>query len=110
MKTDIIISCFGSIAMLVFAVIILKGHGDNLINNFQRLTDEEKAHVNVLRMRILTASLLALVAILLPLNVIATTDIQHLAIVIGTAIVVVVHLVALRFWAGVPLFRTPRKK
>lgn len=110
MKTSILISCFVSVVLLAFAAVILKGQGDRFINNYRDLSDEQKARINVFRMRILTATLLAYVALIVPLAALATTDAQHGAIVIATTVVILAHIFALRFWAGVPWSKRRFKK
>lgn len=110
MKTTILCSIAVSILLLIFAAIIAMGRGDRMINNYRHLTDEQKARINVRRMRITTAVMLVFVAVLIPCNVLAKTDAQHLILVVVTAVGIVGFMLVLRFWAGVPIARKSIRK
>lgn len=110
MKTALLLCCLASVVMLLLAVIVLKGHGDRLVSSYRYLTDEEKARVNVGRMRIVSAATLVFVAVLIPVNALATTDFQHLVIIVVTIVGILALILALHFWAGVPLRSNIRRK
>lgn len=110
MKTTLLLCCLVSVVMLILAVIVLKGHGDRLVSSYRYLTDEEKARVNVGRMRIVSAATLVFVAVLIPVNALATTDFQHLVTIVVTIVGILALILALHFWAGVPLRSNIRRK
>ena len=89
-------------------LIILAGKGDMLISGYNTASPEKKAQYDVKRLRRVTATLLFVIAIILPLHqlYISTLDESQLAVasVVLTAVIVAISII------GVILMNTYCKK
>lgn len=110
MKTAILVSIVLDLFLLVSAVVIFKGKGDWMISNYRRLPAEKKARVNIGRLRVTTALMLVFVAVMMPFNFFAVTEMQHIvgSVIVGVGLLA--SLLVAHFWAGYPFFINPFKK
>ena len=85
------------IVLVLLGVIILKGKGDMLISGYNTLPPEKKAQYDVKRLRRVTAYLLFVIAIMLPLYELyaSTLDESQLALssIVLTVVIVVVGII-----------------
>lgn len=110
MTTIIILAIILDVAFLISAAVILKGKGDWMISNYRSLPADKKARINIGRLRTVVAIMLVFMAIMMPLNLFATTEAQHLAASIVTGLGLLVLLLVAHFWAGYPLAVNPFRK
>lgn len=107
MKFAILLSIAFSIFFVVSAVIILTGKGDWMINNYRQLPEERRAKVNIFRLRKVMAAMLTFIAVIIPFNILAVTEQQHIVLAILTVVALLAFLIAARIWANMPLFFNP---
>ena len=107
MQTAIILSIILDLVFLVSAVIIFKGKGDWMISNNRRLPEERKARINIGRLRMVMALMLVFMAIMMPFNLFAATEPQHIVASVITGVGLLALLIVAYFWAGYPLFVNP---
>lgn len=90
---EFILLVWVSIVLVLLGVIVLIGKGDMLISGYNTLPSEKKAQYDVKRLRRVTAVLLFVIAIMLPLYelCISTLDESQLAV---AAIVLTVVIIA----------------
>ena len=85
------------IVLVLLGVIVLKGKGDMLISGYNTLPPEKKAQYDVKRLRRVTAYLLFVIAIILPLYELyaSTLDESELALssIVLTVVIVVVGII-----------------
>ena len=85
------------IVLVLLGVIILKGKGDMLISGYNTLPPEKKAQYDVKRLRRVTAYLLFVIAIILPLYELyaSTLDESKLAMssIVLTVVIVAVSII-----------------
>lgn len=110
MKTAILVSIVLDLIFLVSAVVIFKGKGDWMISNYRSLPEEKKARVNIGRLRIVVAIMLVFMAVMMPFNFFAVTEMQHIvgSVIVGVGLLA--SLLVAHFWAGYPFFINPFKK
>ena len=86
-----------SVVLVLLGVTILKGKGDMLISGYNTASPEKKAQYDVKRLRRVTATLLFVIAIILPLHqlYISTLDESQLAVasVVLTAVIVAISII-----------------
>ena len=86
-----------SIVLVLLGVIVLKGKGDMLISGYNTLPAEKKAQYDVKRLRRVTAYLLFVIAIILPLYELyaSTLDESKLAMssIVLTVVIVAVSII-----------------
>ncbi|MBO7164554.1 MAG: DUF3784 domain-containing protein [Muribaculaceae bacterium] len=108
MDIALITILFVSLLFIAFGLIILAGKGDMLISGYNTASPEKKAQYDVKRLRRVTATLLFVIAIILPLHqlYISTLDESQLAVasVVLTAVIVAISII------GVILMNTYCKK
>ena len=110
MKTAILVSIVLDLIFLVSAVVIFKGKGDWMISNYRSLPEEKKARINIGRLRIVMAIMLVFMAVEMPFNLLAKSELQHIvgSVIVGVGLLA--SLLVAHFWAGYPFFVNPFKK
>ena len=106
MKTAILVSIVLDLFFLVSAVVIFKGKGDWMISNYRSLP----ARINIGRLRIVMAIMLVFMAVAMPFNLLAKSELQHIvgSVIVGVGLLA--SLLVAHFWAGYPFFVNPFKK
>lgn len=110
MKFTLILVSLLSLFFLVCAFVIAIGKGDWMISNYRSLPEEQKAKVNIGRLRKVMAAMLVFIAAVVPANFFVSNEMQALAVAITMGVVLIGFLIAAHYWAGLPLMVNPFKK
>lgn len=110
MKLTILLSIVLSLFFVVSAVVTFIGKGDWMISNYRHLSDEQKAKINIFRLRKVMGAMLLYIGAIMPLHMFVQNETQMNVLAIVTFIVLVGFLLVARFWAGLPMFVNPFKK
>lgn len=110
MKTTILLSIVLSLFFIGSAFVIFIGKGDWMINNYRYLSDEQKAKINIFRLRKVTGAMLLYIGAIMPLHMFVRNETQMNVLAIVSVIVLLGFLLAARFWAGMPMLVNPFKK
>lgn len=109
-KFMVFLCVFLMLLFIASAVYILTGNGDWMINNYRNLSEEQRARVNIFRLRKVMAAMLVFIAVLMPFTFFAKTEMHHIIVTLVTVIGLVVFLLVARLWANMPLFYNPFSK
>ena len=98
-KFLVFLCVFFTLLCLVSAVYIVKGNGDWMLNNYNRLSPEKKARINIVRLRWLTAALLVYLAVVEPFMIYYRhTSGASVALEVITALVVLAFITLRYTW------------
>lgn len=92
------------------AIIIFIGKGDWMISNYRSLPDEQKARINILRLRKVTGAMLLYIGTIMPLHMFLQNETQMTVLAIVTGVVLLAFLLIAHYWAGMPFFVNPFRK
>ncbi len=96
MNEDVIVLIVVPILLLCLAVVTLMGRGDWMISPIRRMSAEERAKYNLVRVRVVSAVLLIYIAVALPLlYYLQATKYVMLAVIIPPAIL---HFILFYTW------------
>ena len=96
MNEDVIVLIVVPILLLCLAVVTLMGRGDWMISPIRRMSAEERAKYNLVRVRVVSAVLLIYIAVALPLLCyLQATQYVMLAVIIPPAIL---HFILIYTW------------
>ena len=87
---EFILLVWVSIVLVLLGVIVLIGKGDMLISGYNTLPSEKKAQYDVKRLRRVTAMLLFVIAIMLPLYELYISTLNESQIAVATIVLTVV--------------------
>lgn len=87
---EFILLVWVSIVLVLLGVIVLIGKGDMLISGYNTLPSEKKAQYDVKRLRRVTAMLLFVIAIMLPLYELYISTLDESQIAVATIVLTVV--------------------
>ncbi|MBE6314654.1 MAG: DUF3784 domain-containing protein [Bacteroidales bacterium] len=87
---EFILLVWVSIVLVLLGVIVLIGKGDMLISGYNTLPAEKKAQYDVKRLRRVTAMLLFVIAIMLPLYELYISTLNESKIAVATIVLTVV--------------------
>ncbi len=87
---EFILLVWVSIVLVLLGVIVLIGKGDMLISGYNTLPTEKKAQYDVKRLRRVTAMLLFVIAIMLPLYELYISTLNESKIAVATIVLTVV--------------------
>lgn len=87
---EFILLVWVSIVLVLLGVIVLIGKGDMLISGYNTLPSEKKAQYDVKRLRRVTAMLLFVIAIMLPLYELYISILDESQIAVATIVLTVV--------------------
>ncbi|MDO4212463.1 MAG: DUF3784 domain-containing protein [Bacteroidales bacterium] len=92
------------------AIVIFMGKGDWMISNYRHLSEEQKARINIFRLRKVTGAMLLYIGGIMPLHMFVQNETQMNVLAIGTIFVLLGFLLLAHFWAGMPFFINPFRK
>ena len=110
MKFTILLGIALSVFFIGSAIIIFIGKGDWMISNYRHLSDEQKAKINIFRLRKVMGAMLLYIGAIMPLHMFVQSETQMNALAIVSVIVLLGFLLVARFWAGMPMLVNPFKK
>ena len=87
---EFILLVWVSIVLVLLGVIVLIGKGDMLISGYNTLPSEKKAQYDVKRLRRVTAMLLFVIAIMLPLYELYISTLDESQLAVATIVLTVV--------------------
>ena len=90
-----------ALAFIVMAVLILSGKGDGMIAGYNTASEEERAQVNVKRLRLVLANVLILTAVAIPMPVLMgrQNDVRlHLCMGGGIMVITLVAVILANTW------------
>lgn len=90
-----------ALAFIVMAVLILSGKGDGMIAGYNTASEEERAQVNVKRLRLVLANVLILMAVAIPMPVLMgrPNDVRlHLCMGGGIMVIALVAVILANTW------------
>lgn len=109
-KFTIFLCVFLMLLFIVCAITILRGKGDWMICNYRSLPDEQKARINIFRLRKVTGAMLFYIGAIMPLHMFVRNEMQMNALAIASVVILLGFLLLAHFWAGMPLFINPFRK
>lgn len=109
-KFSVFLCVFFTLFFIVCAIAIFIGKGDWMISNYRYLSDEQKAKINIFRLRKVTGAMLLYIGAITPLHMFVRNETQMNVLAIVSVIVLLGFLLAARFWAGMPFFINPFRK
>lgn len=91
MNELMILSIVGTVVAVVAVVVILMGRGDWLISGYNRVSQEQRARYNLLRLRILTAMTLLVIVLFLWISyILNVNEVIKSSVILAIALIVVV--------------------
>ena len=110
MKLTILLCIAFSLFFIGSAIVIFIGKGDWMINNYRHLSDEQKAKVNIFRLRKVTGAMLLYIGAIMPLHMFIRNEMQVTVLAIVTGVVLLAFLLIAHYWAGMPFCVNPFRK
>lgn len=110
MKLTLILISLLSLFFLASAFVIAIGKGDWMISNYRSLPAEQKAKVNIFRLRKVMAAMLVCIAVLLPAHMFVNSETQMMIVAFTMGFVLIGFLIAAHCWAGLPFWINSFKK
>lgn len=110
MKLTILLCIAFSLFFIGSAIVIFIGKGDWMINNYRHLSDEQKAKINIFRLRKVMGAMLLYIGAIMPLHMFVQNETQVTVLAIVTIFVLLGFLLFAHFWAGMPMLVNPFKK
>lgn len=110
MKFTILLGIALSVFFVGSAFVIFIGKGDWMISNYRHLSDEQKAKINIFRLRKVMGAMLLYIGAIMPLHMFVRNEAQMNALAIVSVIVLLGFLLVARYWAGMPMLVNPFKK
>ena len=110
MKLTILLCIALSVFFIGSAIVIFMGKGDWMISNYRSLPDEQKARINIFRLRKVTGAMLLYIGAIMPLHMFLQNETQVTVLAIVTGVVLLAFLLIAHFWAGMPFCVNPFRK